>query len=107
MTLQAKRSSYPTDEASYLRLANRWKELHDSKDEYFLYKALIGLVAFVVLLPVIGMVLVFAVLPALPLALLVGAVLGPTNLIPNGEEEDEDEVYNAKLVFAEAHAHGH
>jgi hypothetical protein len=67
-------------------------------------KIALGVVAAIVLSPVAGMVLAFAVIPALPVALVAGAVLGPMNLFENGEAEDEDEKWRYHELH-EAHAH--
>ncbi len=109
MAMHAESSSYPTNEADYLRLANRFRETHDAKDSpgERAFRWAVGIAALIVLSPVIAMVLVFAVLPALPLALAVGAVLGPANLFGNGEKEEERDVYRSRLVFAEAHGMMH
>jgi hypothetical protein len=101
--------SHSSDEAAYLRLGNAWRDVHRVERTMTWPKVLIGIATFLLLSPVIGMVLVFAVLPALPLALLVGSVLGPMNLFPNGEREEEDENYAfweaRRHHHAEAHAH--
>ena len=102
---------YPTDEGSYVKLTNAWRSVHPSSDArggpIGALKIVVSLVTLLLLAPVIGMLLVFAVLPALPIALLVGTVLGPMNLFDNHEAEDEDEaweVWEARHL-AEAHAH--
>ena len=97
------RSSYEADEADYLRLGNRWREVHDADWLSPWMKYAISGVTLLALAPVIGMVLVFAVLPMLPIALLCGAVLGPMNLFKNGEVEEEEVVYRHRLEFAAAH----
>jgi hypothetical protein len=67
-------------------------------------KIALGVLATIVLSPIAGMVLVFAVMPALPIALAVGAVLGPMNLFNNGEAEEEEERWRLRELH-EAHAH--
>ena len=52
-------------------------------------KIIVGLVTLVLLSPVIGMVIMFAVIPALPIVLALGFVLGPMNWIEDLEEEAE------------------
>ena len=96
-----------TDEAAYLRLANAWRGVHRVENGITWPKVVISIVTLLLLSPVIGMVLVFAVLPALPLVLLVGSVLGPMNLFSNGEREDEDEAYEIweRRRLEPAHAH--
>jgi hypothetical protein len=49
----------------------------------------VSLAAAVALSPIIGMVLVFAVIPALLVAIPVGLVLGPMNWLEAKEEEAE------------------
>jgi hypothetical protein len=102
---------YATDEGSYDRLANAWKKVHVQREEsdtkVDVPKLLVGIVTFFLLSPVIGMLLVFAVLPALPIALLVGIVLGPMNLFNNHELEDEDAAYEVWEARHLAEAHGH
>jgi len=76
-------------------------------------RILLGIIASLALAPVAGMVLVFAVLPALPIALLVGAFLGPSTLLGYAQqEEDEREDEREKellrsIRLRHAHAHGH
>ncbi|HEY8088627.1 MAG TPA: hypothetical protein VIF09_12300 [Polyangiaceae bacterium] len=53
------------------------------------FRVLLGVAAGVALMPVVGMILVFALLPALPIVLAIGAVLGPMNWIEEKEEEAE------------------
>ncbi|HEY2511267.1 MAG TPA: hypothetical protein VGI39_10445 [Polyangiaceae bacterium] len=55
-----------------------------------LLRIFIGLAAVVALSPIIGMLLVFAVIPALLVAIPVGIVLGPMNWLE--EQEDTAEV---------------
>ena len=53
-------------------------------------RILLGIIASVALAPVAGMVLVFAVLPALPIALLIGAMLGPSTLLGYAQQEEDE-----------------
>jgi hypothetical protein len=53
------------------------------------FRGLVGMAALVALSPVIGMIIVFAFIPALPIVLAIGAVLGPMNWIEEKEVEAE------------------
>jgi hypothetical protein len=53
------------------------------------FRIVVGVMTVLVLSPVVGMILVFAVLPALPIALAVGAVIGPMDWFKEKEEEAE------------------
>ena len=82
-----------SDEAPYLRLANAWRRAHPTEEPARWPKVLIGIATFILLTPVMGMVLVFAVLPALPIVLMIGTVLGPMNLLAKGDREEENEAF--------------
>jgi uncharacterized membrane protein len=81
------------DEASYLRLASAWRRVHSVEAPARWPKVLVGIAAFILLTPVMAMVLVFAVIPALPIALMLGTILGPMNLISKGDREEENEAF--------------
>jgi hypothetical protein len=49
----------------------------------------VGIATMVALAPVVGMVLAFAILPALPIVLAIGLVLGPMNWLEDRLEEAE------------------
>jgi hypothetical protein len=49
----------------------------------------VGIVTIIALAPVAGMVLAFAILPALPIVLAIGLVLGPINWIDDKLDEAE------------------
>jgi hypothetical protein len=49
----------------------------------------VGLVTIVALAPVAGMVIAFAIIPALPIVLAIGLVLGPVNWLEDRLEEAE------------------
>jgi len=97
------------EEAAYQQLASAWRTVHPTQPERRWPKILVSIATLLLLSPVIGMLLVFAVLPALPLALLIGSVLGPMNLFSNGEQEDEDAAADLwerrRLEHAHVHAH--
>jgi len=98
-----------SEEAAYLRLANAWRTVHPVERERRWPRVLVSIATLLLLSPVIGMVLVFAVIPMLPIALLLGSVLGPMNLFKNGEREDEDAAYEVWEMRQQqqhlAHAH--
>jgi hypothetical protein len=96
-----------SEEAAYLRLANAWRSVHPATRERRWPQVLVTIATVLLLSPVIGMVLVFAVIPMLPIALLVGSVLGPMNLFKNGEQEDEDAAYEVWERRRLEHAHAH
>ncbi len=65
-----------------------------------------GIAAAVALAPVAGMVLAFAIMPALPFLLALGFVLGPINWLEDrevGDPEEGDEPVHDQAWFA---AHG-
>lgn len=67
----------------------------------------VTVVTLLLLSPVIGMVLVFAFLPALPIVLAIGAVLGPMTLLKEIEPRHalQPEEWEARHAMAlEAHA---
>lgn len=96
-----------SEEAAYLRLANAWRTVHTTERERRWPKVLVAIATLLLLSPVIGMVLVFAVLPMTPIALLLGSVLGPMNLFSNGEQEDEDAAYELWERRRLHHVHVH
>jgi hypothetical protein len=74
-------------------------------------RILLGILGAIALAPVAGMVLVFAVLPALPIVLCIGAMLGPSTLLGYGQqEEDEREAERERELLRSIrlrHAHSH
>jgi hypothetical protein len=55
------------------------------------FKIVVAIVTLIVLSPVIGMVIAFAVIPALPIVLSLGYVLGPINFLADREEDEEEQ----------------
>ena len=70
------------------------------------WNAFVCAVTLMLLSPVIGMVLVFALLPALPIVLAIGAILGPMTLLKDVEPHEDlaPEEWEARRILAR-HAH--
>jgi hypothetical protein len=56
---------------------------NEQSSEFTRWKAVVSGLTLLLLSPVIGMVFVFVLLPALPIVLGIGAVLGPMTLLRN------------------------
>jgi hypothetical protein len=74
-------------------------------------RVLLAILAGIALAPVVGMVLVFAVLPALPIVILIAAMLGPSTLLGYAQQEEDEREAEAEharyLRLRHAHAHAH
>jgi hypothetical protein len=74
-------------------------------------RVLLAIAVAIALSPVVGMVLVFALLPALPLVIAIGAMLGPSTLLGYAQQEEDErereEEQARYLRFRQAHAHAH